>query len=571
MPSFALLTMDTAMILVHIFVAEHKALKNLNIPINGSFNCTYSRGHASLFKKDDTTWFYRDHHCTALIGPNGAGKSSTLEVLELLSGESDSRALVVFFDSAKTCYHLCMINIDVTELTWVESDARFFLVSDNQEFLTEHAIHFVKINSLSGDEGGLNFSKAKKFKHIHDLSIRENVKSTARKKRYFEKLLRYFNNASDRDEFLESVNFEFTFTSSSMSIIERVIRRPSTNAKYSNELLSQWEHVNYSPELSEEEVSYGSVYQRLLGMNILSIISALSKVSGLQEDSLSRLLHQYSVVVRDFPDTLVVSDCLRRALLQLEESEWVRFSQYRIGVEHMKNVLEGYFKVFERLASLIIDHCYDGEYLNLGRVKTDDYATIEALTEVIQRLPANIAANIKWGWRGISSGELARAHVFSESYHYLKTAPPQANHIFLLDEADLYLHPEWQRTFLHEFLSHLWYLEQSRGVRKPQVIICTHSPIMISDFLPDDIVSLAKNEDGDIEVIPSSGFGNSIADIYMNGMHLTSTFGEHAQRKIAHLLQAAKQGQLTSQDRALIEKLPGTPIKNYFLYHDQNQ
>lgn len=38
MPSFALLTMDTAMILVHIFVAEHKALKNLNIPINGSFN-----------------------------------------------------------------------------------------------------------------------------------------------------------------------------------------------------------------------------------------------------------------------------------------------------------------------------------------------------------------------------------------------------------------------------------------------------------------------------------------------------------------------------------------------------
>ena len=57
----------------------------------------------------------------------------------------------------------------------------------------------------------------------------------------------------------------------------------------------------------------------------------------------------------------------------------------------------------------------------------------------------------------------------------------------------------------------------------------------------------------------------------MNGMHLTSTFGEHAQRKIAHLLQAAKQGQLTSQDRTLIEKLPGTPIKNYFLYHDQNQ
>ena len=31
----------------------------------------------------------------------------------------------------------------------------------------------------------------------------------------------------------------------------------------------------------------------------------------------------------------------------------------------------------------------------------------------------------------------------------------------LLDEADLYLHPEWQRTFLHEFLSHLGYLEQS--------------------------------------------------------------------------------------------------------------
>ena len=36
------------MILVHIFVAEHKALKNLNIPINGSFNCTYSLGCLKL-------------------------------------------------------------------------------------------------------------------------------------------------------------------------------------------------------------------------------------------------------------------------------------------------------------------------------------------------------------------------------------------------------------------------------------------------------------------------------------------------------------------------------------------
>ena len=559
------------MILVHIFVAEHKALKNLNIPINGSFNCTYSLGCLKLFKKEETTWFYSDHHCTAVIGPNGAGKSSSLEVLELLSGESDSRALVVFFDRVEARYHLCKINMTIDELGWVESDAEIFHVPDNQLFLFDNNLHVVKINTLSGEYGGLNFSKTKTPKFIHDLSIRENVKSTPRKKRYFEKLLSYFNNASDRDEFMERVSFEFTFSSSSLSIVERVVRRDPATTKHSDELLSKWEHIDYSPVLSELSIGVPSVFQRLLGMNVLSILSALSKVSGAQDDVLSRLLHQYSVVIRDNADSLSVSNCLRRALQQMAYSEWVRFSKNGLRVEHMNKVLEGYLNIFERIATLIIDHCYDGEYLNLRRVKTDDYATIEELTEVIQRLPANIAANIKWGWRGISSGELARAHVFSESYHYLKTASPQANHIFLLDEADLYLHPEWQRTFLHEFLSHLGYLEQSRGVRKPQVIICTHSPIMISDFLPDDIVSLAKNEDGDIEVTPSSGFGNSIADIYMNGMHLTSTFGEHAQRKIARLLQAAKQGQLTSQDRALIEKLPGTPIKNYFLYHDQNQ
>ncbi|MBV4493760.1 ATP-binding protein [Pseudomonas sp. SWRI12] len=569
------------MILAHIFIAEHKALRRINVPLNGSFRCTFHNSILHLSKPKNTAEYYHDRYCSALIGPNGVGKSSVLDILETLNGTSDSSALIIFFDETEEKYHICPINISPKEIKETTCDKEFVFVTNSAQFLSDHNINFVKINSISSSEDTLNFKKTKHSPNIHNLTIYENVKNNARQRKYFEKLLAYFRDSFNREEFMEEIVFEFVFSSSPITIAKRSIEAIASE----KEFIEKW--ITYEPqfELSDSEISHGAVFQKLIELNFLSISSALAKASNAEEKTLPSILFQFDKTYHVSAIGMSTANRLRKAIKDLEIADWPDFvqnpinqgeseepfSKDQINFGNLQALLENYLEIFEEIATILFDYCYDGEKLNLKSVKTDYYDAVQDLTGAINRLPSNIANNISWGWRGISSGELARTHIFSESYHYLKSIDSKSNTIFVFDEADLYLHPEWQRTFIQEMLDHLRLIEASRDIKTSQIVICTHSPIIISDFLPDDIASLTKNEDGDIVVTNSYGFGNSIVDIYIKGMHLTSTFGEHARRKIEYLLRKAEQSALTSADRELISNIPNPNTRNFLLNHDKDQ
>jgi hypothetical protein len=94
--------------------------------------------------------------------------------------------------------------------------------------------------------------------------------------------------------------------------------------------------------------------------------------------------------------------------------------------------------------------------------------------------------------------------------------------------------------------------------------LSTHSPIIISDFLPEDIVSLDK-KDGKTEIVESFGFGSHITDLYIDGMHLKSTFGEHSKKAINNILNRKKSGTLTKHDLRLVRKIKSKNIQQMIL------
>lgn len=569
------------MILAHIFIAEHKALRNINVHLNGSFRCSYHNTILNLSKPENTAEYYLGRYCSALIGPNGVGKSSILDILETLNGESDSRAIIIFFDKIENKYYICPINISNFEIKKIVSDKSYELVENNENFLSAHRINFVKINSISSNEDTLNFRRPKHSPNIHNLTIYENVKNNARQRKYFEKLLAYFRDSFNREGFMEEIVFEFIFSSSPASIAKRGLESVASESDF----IKKWITHEYQFVVSDREITHGAVFQKLIDINLLSISSALAKASGVEEKILPSILFHFDKTSHLSTNGMSTSNRLREAISNLEVSDWPEFvqgsitekgskqlfSRDQINFGNLRILLDSFLEVFEEIATILIDYCYDGENLDLKSVKTDYYEAVQNLTAAINRLPSNVASNMTWGWRGISSGELARTHIFSESYHYLKSTDSKSNNIFVFDEADLYLHPEWQRTFIHEMLYHLSLIEESRDIKTSQIVISTHSPIIISDFLPSDIVSLIRNEDNEIVATSSYGFGNSIADIYIKGMHLKSTFGEHARRKIEHLLRKAEQSALTEADRALISIIPNPNTRNFFLNHDKDQ
>lgn len=137
------------------------------------------------------------------------------------------------------------------------------------------------------------------------------------------------------------------------------------------------------------------------------------------------------------------------------------------------------FDTLENIAELIFKHLRTtGKVISNCSFAINDFEVIVNLLGLFSKLPKHISNNFSYGWNGFSTGELAKMNIFSTIYNYLNRNVSVTN-LFIIDEVDLYLHPEWQRTFISEFIS---FLQNETDVSTIQLLITTHSPLVIGDF-----------------------------------------------------------------------------------------
>lgn len=90
----------------------------------------------------------------------------------------------------------------------------------------------------------------------------------------------------------------------------------------------------------------------------------------------------------------------------------------------------------------------------------------------------------------MSSGEVAMINIFATVYSALKKKT-SGSVLLIIDEIDAFLHPKWQQ----DILTHITrWINESKGFnkKKVQLIIATHSPIILSDILKDNIIYLQE-------------------------------------------------------------------------------
>ena len=115
--------------------------------------------------------------------------------------------------------------------------------------------------------------------------------------------------------------------------------------------------------------------------------------------------------------------------------------------------------------------------------------------------------------------------------------------MILLDEPETYMHPELARKFVSELYR---ITEKYKDGPPVQVIIGTHSPFMLSDALPEEVVRLDIDRGGgNAVVMQGSGknyFGANIHTILADGFFLRFTIGESSriflQQAFSRLLEA---------------------------------
>lgn len=169
----------------------------------------------------------------------------------------------------------------------------------------------------------------------------------------------------------------------------------------------------------------------------------------------------------------------------------------------------------------------------------------------------------------LSSGELHSIHAIQTVIYHLNNLGSvhmssvkrvkYENINIILDEIELYYHPELQKRFVSDLLAAInqMSLNESRGIKALNIILLTHSPFILSDIPKENLMLLKINDETDrTEVVAShiQTFGGNINEILTDSFFLSDThMGDFADRKIVDVINGIKARQrVRESDRQLV-------------------
>lgn len=126
--------------------------------------------------------------------------------------------------------------------------------------------------------------------------------------------------------------------------------------------------------------------------------------------------------------------------------------------------------------------------------------------------------------------------------------PLHGQGIVIIDEADLHLHPQWQRQLIARL---------TKTFPNCQFVLSTHSPLVISDSKDIVVYSL---ENGEVQQIPSQ-YGQDVNMVLLNAME-TAIRNEEVTQKLNYLLDLIQDNQLDDAKIKLTELRQELPENN---------
>lgn len=150
----------------------------------------------------------------------------------------------------------------------------------------------------------------------------------------------------------------------------------------------------------------------------------------------------------------------------------------------------------------------------------------------------------------MSSGERACLNIFSwinliPQFNKIDPSIPKElkdNILILIDELDLYMHPEWQRKAIKILINELE--NQFKGC-KIQVVLATHSPLILSDIPKENIIYL-KNTFRDVLINKcivdeskkhKETLGRDVYTLLDDAFYLEQPMGDYAKQRIDEIIE----------------------------------
>lgn len=566
--------------LVSLYIKSFKGISDLWVPCNSRFTLHIDSNQQVHIKKNPYgDAYYQGTSCTLLLGKNGAGKTTILEFIEALLSDADHSGLAVWHHDSK--YTVQTINMPPPDINFDEVKFETGAIEIIPSmfisiFLKRNALSLLKISNINDITKVLFRDKRKKPLALTDRSLSRLTVSQKRKSVELDKIIDYLENAPGKPESLNEVNIlpgvYFTppasdrfldisqrynddrdFIDNCINLFgEKIIKTKDNNTiktpSSDDELLEIYKYLPYlkhspSPtlrplirEITEplrrknvKDITTEEMIRSLFPSLVWTVLSGIKEQKLKEQLSILALIHITFCELNDVPEALAdyIAEKLPSDISPAEKKS------IETGIALLERELGILLDIFGILSINTVEMTMHGDRLLFSSRETGVIITADSY---IKALSAPCFNAFTMYWSGLSSGESAIIYLLSNIWEELKKqrASPHKNVLILIDEVDLYLHPEWQRTIL----SHITQLiTRVRPDGKTQLIMSTHSPVIASDFLPNDTVTLAKVKNKiAIGNTQNVGFGSTISEFMLENFFLDATIGKLAFDEITKLL-----------------------------------
>jgi len=171
---------------------------------------------------------------------------------------------------------------------------------------------------------------------------------------------------------------------------------------------------------------------------------------------------------------------------------------------------------------------------NEVRVRTKDGPVpIEALSQGMTSL---------YSWIGILVQRLFEIHENSDD-------PTKHHAIVLMDELDAHMHPKWQRSMV---------VNLKRIFPRLQMIVSTHSPLIVAGMKPVEVARFARNKAGAVVQVPLEQdmlLGRADQVLTTSAFGLTTTLDLQSQKYLADYRDLLAKPQHTDDDKKKLSEL----------------
>lgn len=530
-----------------MWIENYKNIKKQGFNLSSKYRFNYNEDSNKLILEEFREGIFNDKKLIdiiAVIGKNGSGKSNLLEAIKkayLLKLKSDSNSSILVFLKGEE-FLVFKLNYDFTTLSCVSKVTKINFSNENikeipKEIKNSHLIFYSPVFDFQNE-----FEKDKIIKDVSTSFLFHKDGN----------LLIYKDLVREAD-FLYNTKIKVEKEPTLLKIVVKKYESKnendikSFNSNYFNSLcqrgLSEYTELEQLKVTAKHSPKFREKVKKLF-KNRMNDYLYLG-LSNCTKDLKNKFEELHTIIFNDsnnFEKDLFSNDIdsleykgieiIRNFYTTLNnlpnECFYYEKDSSYILIEHKnKEIINSFITVYEALMNLPSKEFSTGERIEV----VTEHSNLNNVTSIM-----TIPRIFEFEWTPkLSSGEKAYLQLYSRIYNAINDNTKLENNdslLILIDEGELYFHPEWQRTYIDTLEKFIKALYDNFGTKvNYKIILTSHSPFVVSDLPKENIIMLGE-EQGEL----NNTFGANIYSLFKNSFFLKSSLGEFAQNKIKEVI-----------------------------------